>query len=333
MQTKIIFHFISVITFFSISPVLSQDSLFTQYRQGESREPVRIILDTDMESDVDDVGTLALLHALSDLGEAQILATISSSTYQWTPPCLDAINTYYGHPDIPVGTVKENGVYRESRYAKTIAEEFPHDLHAPEDVPDAIELYRKILSQQPDQSVVIVTVGYLTNLNHLLKSEADEFSELSGKELVAKKVKLWVCMGGKIPEGIEHNILIDKQASYEVIPEWNTPIMFSPWDIGNRIMTGAALKEAAEDHPVRRSYELFNGLKDRQSWDQSAVLYAVRGLRDYWDAETQGYFKVNIDGSNEWLPEPDRDHAYLREKMEPEKLAKIIEDLMLQPPQ
>ena len=29
---------------------------------------------------------------------------------------------------------------------------------------------------------------------------------------------------------------------------------------------------------MRRAYELYNGLKNKKTWDQAAVLYAVRGL-------------------------------------------------------
>ena len=41
--------------------------------------PVKIIFDTDMLTDFDDVGALACLHALADAGECEILATVSST--------------------------------------------------------------------------------------------------------------------------------------------------------------------------------------------------------------------------------------------------------------
>lgn len=45
------------------------------------KEPraVKIVFDTDMDSDCDDLGALALLHILADRGEVQILATVSCS--------------------------------------------------------------------------------------------------------------------------------------------------------------------------------------------------------------------------------------------------------------
>ena len=40
----------------------------------ENKKPVRIIYDTDLGGDCDDAGTLAMLHRLCDLGEAELLA-------------------------------------------------------------------------------------------------------------------------------------------------------------------------------------------------------------------------------------------------------------------
>ena len=48
-------------------------------------EPVKVILDTDMISDYDDMGALACLHALADAGECEILATVSSTRGNASP--------------------------------------------------------------------------------------------------------------------------------------------------------------------------------------------------------------------------------------------------------
>ena len=55
--------------------------------------PVRVIFDTDIQGDVDDVGTVAVLHALADSGEVDILAMGVSSKNPWSPLCLSALNT------------------------------------------------------------------------------------------------------------------------------------------------------------------------------------------------------------------------------------------------
>jgi hypothetical protein len=61
-------------------------------------EPVRLIFDTDIMGDVDDVGTVAVLHALADEGEVEILAMGVSGKNPWCPLCLDALNVYFQRP-------------------------------------------------------------------------------------------------------------------------------------------------------------------------------------------------------------------------------------------
>ncbi|HPO90937.1 MAG TPA: hypothetical protein PLJ44_07485, partial [Victivallales bacterium] len=135
-----------------------------------------------MSSDHDDVGDIAILHGLASMGECEIIGMMVSSKNGGTALCMDAINTYYGKPDIPIGVPPDVGGIGE--YAGLIAAEYPYDLKDPKDCPLAAKLYRKLLSSSPDKSVTIVTTGYLNNLKSLLESGSDEYSPLNGIELV-----------------------------------------------------------------------------------------------------------------------------------------------------
>jgi len=310
------------------------------FAEGRS---VKIIFDTDIASDVDDVGAVALLHALANKGEAEILGMAVSSSCPHGVACLDVLNTYFGRPDIPIGRVRILGerkkmLGRPSKYAGKLAEKFPHVLRDQE-AKDAVQLYRGILAQQKDRDVVIVTVGFLTNLADLLASEPDERSPLAGTELVKQKVRQWVCMGGAFPEGREFNLFIDTESSRRVLENWPTPVVFSGSDIGGDILTGEGLVQLPLNSPVRRAYELFHGQsgKNRQSWDQTAVLYAVRGLDggldSMWSCVKGGCNRMNEDGSNRWDSSCDKKHAYLKKKMPPEQVAERIESLMMELPE
>ena len=313
--------------------------------------PTKIIFDTDMAEDVDDAGALAVLHALANRGEAEILGTMISARNEWIGPCLDAINTYYGRPDLPIGNVHglqfgyppgpESSRETPSRYAEGVGRAFPHDLQKSSDAPEASTLYRKLLAGQPDQSVVIVTVGFLTNLKNLLDSQKDESSPLPGEALVKQKVRLWVCMGGKFPDGqfpgggSEYNVNYDTSASVRAINDWPTPIVFSGFEIGSRIKAGKRLVESPASNPVRSCYQQYNGLNDRESWDHTAVLFAVRGTNDYWTLSEPGFCLMHARvkfGYNEWLPTPKKSHQFLIEKMPVGDLAQVIENLMLEAP-
>jgi purine nucleosidase len=300
--------------------------------QLAAAEPVRVIFDTDMAGDWDDVGAAAVLHALADNGEAEIVAMGVSSKNAHTAACLDAINTYYGRGDIPIGVLKGPGVEETSKYTETVAKAFPHDLASTAAAPDVIEVYRKALAAQPDGSVVFITVGYLTNARDLLQSKPDQHSPLSGVDLVKKKVKRWVCMGLDIPKGREWNIHRDAPAAIEAVRDWPTPILFSGFEIGREIMTGGRLRDMPSGSPIWLAYEKCDGRKNHESWDQTAVFVAIRGPGDLWDAHVGGHAEVLPDGSNQWRDSPDRGHAYLVRKKAPAEVAAVIEALMLQPP-
>ncbi len=258
-----------------------------------------------------------------------------SSDDQWSIPCLDALNTWYGRPDIPLGMVKGKSVRHESKYTRTIANEFPHDSQTGNEAIDAVQLYRKLLSVQADKSVTLITVGYLTNLQNLLLSKADAMSPLDGVTLVRNKIKTLVCMGGGYPEGYEWNFYQDIPAAMNVVRNWPTPIVFSGYETGKDVLTGAGLQKVQGSDPIRRSYELYNNVSDRPSWDQVTVFFAVENASeqktDLWK-RIYGRNNVLPNGNNSWfsgVSGEEADHSYLVQRVDPTEIAGLLEQLML----
>ncbi len=275
-----------------------------------------------------------MLHALADRGEARLLAVMMSDANGESPRCTDAINTWYGRGNVPIGVRRPGGGKANSRYARQIAGEFPNDFSFDKS-PDAVLLYRRILAAEADHSVVIVSIGTLENLADLLQSQPDDHSPLAGADLVRRKVRLWSCMGGNYPAGkdAEHNFKFGGQKTAQAINNWPTPILFSGWEVGIRIITGANLAQLPSPNPVRRAYELYNKPgAGRYSWDQTSVLVAVRGHDDWWRVHRGGYNHIHEDGRNEWRAAPDKAHAYLVERADPAEVGRAIESLMMQPP-
>jgi hypothetical protein len=156
---------------------------------GGDAEPLKVIFDTDIDGDNDDVAAAAILHALADAGEVEILAMGVVSRHPHSPACLDAINTYYGRGDIPVGVYKGSELAEHgSPYAKAVVDRCPSDLGLSSGVPDVLKVYRRILAGQPDRTVTVIAVGQMNNLVDLLASPPDGHSELAGRELVRRKV-------------------------------------------------------------------------------------------------------------------------------------------------
>ncbi|HAU37591.1 MAG TPA: nucleoside hydrolase [Phycisphaerales bacterium] len=313
-------------------------------------QPVKIILDTDMDGDCDDAGALAVLHALADNGEAEILAVGTCGRNPWSPLTIDAINTYYGRAGIPVGAAKGNAPLRPSRYTQAVAERCPHALHSAEQAHDAVELYRRLLSQAEDRSVTLVTIGYHTNVANLLRSGATG-GAAPGLDLVARKVRQWVCMGGNFIGSPARddlslgnaNFLIDPAATLYAISHWPGRILFAGREVGSvpsGLQAGRRLAETPPDNPVRIAYECYFGgeAKDRHVADPVTVLCAVRGLRDYWDLHDTGYMDLKPDMSFEWKAGGDGRQAYLLKKKLPggqpndRYVEGACEALMVQPP-
>jgi len=324
--------------------------LFSCQRQDEKRTwgdvdffpPVKLIFDTDMLTDCDDAAAMAILHKLADAGEVEILGTMVTSSYPMSAPVVEAINTYYKRPDIPVGVPGNgSGVYRSnSSFLDSVALEFPHTLRSNDDAPDAVELYRKILSEHPDNTVTILTVGYMSNLKSLLESEADKYSLLNGRELVGKKVNMWICMGGNFPiDNASDNVNFtrDSIAAVYALEHWPGKILFAGREIGHTMHIGDRLKDTPLDNPVRRAYQLHrerarNGHWNHHTADPSAVMLAVRGLADYWITSPPGYINIKQNCSFVWTPDPTGNQRYIIQCMKREELGQIMEDLMLQPP-
>jgi hypothetical protein len=284
---------------------------------SQAKEEIpRIIFDSDLSSDHDDVGDIAILHGLASMGECKIIGMMVSSRNGGTALCMDAINTYYGKRDIPIGVPPDIGGIGE--YAGQIASEFPHDLKSQKDCPAAASLYRQLLASSSDRSVTIVTTGYLTNLKALLKSGPDKHSTLSGMDLVRKKVKLWSCAGGAFPKGDEFNFRVVPDAAYYVVNNWPSAVTYVPFDVGQAIYTCGRLPEAPKKSPVRRVYVDIKKQYPYPSWGQIAIYYAVRGPRGLWGINNVGRNNCDEKGSNWWTAEPDptgdQDQGYLLEK-------------------
>lgn len=308
---------------------------------AQKQQPVSIIFDTDIAPDYDDVGAMALLHAFADMGEAKILATISCNTFETTAPALSVLNTYFKRPGIPIGITKNELSNKDcsQQWAQAIVAKYPHALQSNDEAMDAVKLYRKILSSEPDKSVTIVSVGFFTNLAGLLNSKADEYSNLSGTALVKKKIKQLVSMAARLDKdgksGYEFNVMIDPAASQKVFTDWPTHVTISGFEIGEKILTGIRLtnNDSIQNSPVKDAFQIAlakdNNKLGRNSWDETAVLVAVRGIEPYFSFRKLN-FEIKDDGKDVLIA--GEKFTYLSFKQTPEEIGKLIEDLMMHQP-
>lgn len=295
----------------------------------------RVIVDTDIDSDVDDAGTLAMLYTLHKQHRINLLGTIVTSDDPYAATCVSAFNAFYGIRDLPLGFLEgQKELKNHSRYTRQISEEFPHDLPSWQDAATSTDTYRRLLAESPDHSVLLLTIGHLSSLQKLLQSGPDRHSPLSGKQLVEAKVQKWYCMGGLFPEGKEANFSRpDPASTVYCLANWTKEVIFCGWEIGQEIVTGDASLKAhlASGHPMFRAYELYNDFKGRASWDQVTAFLLTDEASRYFNFDNAGYCQVEADGSNRWIPGKKSRHSIVRFKpgTDVDKVTQRITDLML----
>lgn len=310
-------------------------------------QPLRVIFETDMGNDIDDALALDMLYKYADQNKVDLLAVSSNKNSHYSARYIALMNSFYGYSSLLVGEVK-NGADSEGdavNYTEIVCEYAVDSqkvfTEVERDFEESVRLYRKILSDQPDNSVVIISVGFSTNLAQLLESSADEFSDLTGRELVAKKVKLLSMMAGNFsrnPQKLEYNIMKDIPAAKKVFNEWPTPIVTSPFGVGNSILYPASSIENdfnwTEYHPLVIGYKNYLQMPyDRQTWDLTAVLYAVEPNENYFSLSESGVVTVNDEGYTLFEPESGGNHQFLKvDSIQQERVRSRFIDLITQIP-
>jgi purine nucleosidase len=251
-----------------------------------------VILDTDMGNDVDDPLALAMLHAFESRGEVKLLAVTVSKGNPWAAEYVRMVNEFYGRGAIPVGLVRDGKTADDGRYVRAVCEK--HGRKPGGGVADAVALLKSTLSSEADGAVTVIQIGFSTNLAGLLQSPG-------GVDLVRHKVRRLYLMAGNFQrDQPEYNVFTDIPAAREVFSQWPTEMVFSGFEIGERILFPARSIEHdfAANNPVAEAYPLYEKMPyDRPTWDLTAVLADLRPDRGYFDMSEAGDVTVKDNGT------------------------------------
>lgn len=286
-----------------------------------------IILETDIGNDVDDALAVDLAYKFVDKGKMNLLAICINKEGSAPAEFVDILNTWYGYPETPIGVIREGANCEDDavNYAKAVVNlkneagepAFARSVADYDALPEAPELYRKILSSRKNHSVTIVSVGFSTNLVRLLATGPDQYSKLDGKALVAKKVKALIVMAGCFnnPEIHEYNVWKDVPAAKVIFEEWPTPVIASPFELGiQTCYPGASIENDfgwAPLHPVVEAYKAYLPMPyDRPMWDPTALLYAVDGGK-WFTVSPLGKVAVSEEGSTIFTEDTPGDRQFL----------------------
>ena len=237
---------------------------------------------------------------------------------------IDILDTWYGYPDVPLAqspTPVLNGDapdYTEAVCAMTAADGSPAFARTktPAQIENPVALYRRVLAARPDRSVTVLSLGFATELARLLDSPADSLSPLTGRELVARKVKLLSIMAGSYGEKqrAEFNVVNDIQAMQKVFAAWDAPIVQNPFELGKQIMyPGSAIEHDfgwTQLHPVVEGYKNYHKMPyDRPTWDLLSVVYLLHP--ELFTVSEPGTVTVDDKGFTHFTPDPAGKHRRL----------------------
>ena len=279
--------------------------------------PPRIIIDTDLSLWWDDATAIGMANVLEQHHALRILGIVSDIPNPEAVPAIDAIDTAYGHPDIPLAAVAHvQADTAPHGYSDELAKQLPHSVRAGSAIPDAVPLLRRLLVRQPDHSVTIVAIGAYTNLAGLLRSRPGEGSALGGHALVAEKVRNLVIEDGLFPGGAPPltNQKLDPAAAREVVDgtDWPTPIAWVDGFTGIQTKVGGSLcTSVPRTNPMRIVYESRFGCgpPGDGDWDGPTLLYAVGGNQDLFSELGRGGAAfINNNGGLGWRTDPARRH-------------------------
>lgn len=245
---------------------------------------------------------------------------------------ISAINTAYGHPDIPVGAIRGDAMTDDEPVTAALIDALPHAIRGSQDTEDPVTLISRLLEDRPDRSVTIVGLGAYTNLAGLVEHAGD---------LVAAKVRCLVMMDGLFPDGgpALTNQLLDPRAAERVIgdPGWPTPIAWVDGYTGIETLVGASLRHAVdESNPMRIAYEALFGTGPPRdgNWDAPAVLYAAHGCGTWFvEAGRGGAAFVTDEGGLAWRRHapnrPDDVYVHVADRVAQRALNAAIEALLI----
>ncbi|GAA1121366.1 nucleoside hydrolase [Kribbella jejuensis] len=269
---------------------------------------MRLVIETDLYSDVDDVGALAVAHHYADLGRAEILSIGVNTPSRYGYQAARVVNDWYGR-DVPVGVLEplDDSVF-EQDYAKYLAERYGRTQDPPE---SAVVTHRRALAGAPDRSVTVVSLGFFGNLQGLLESLPDDISPLTGRQLVEAKVGKLVAMAGTFPQGREFNIVEEPDSARAVVAGWPTPIEFLGWEAGAEVITGKAISTRTGD-VIGDAYRHYSGPGvGRASWDLLTVHLALEGADRYYELSEPGRLRIDPTGWSTFDPDPSGQHRYV----------------------
>lgn len=262
-------------------------------------EPRQVILDTDIGPDCDDAGALAILSLFSRKLGFKIAALINCTSNPWGNGTAEAIMRVCGVTGVPQGRFMRHSFLEDSQvYNRQVATDYSPDcISGRLKVEDSLELYRRTLLAAPDKGVTVITIGQMNAIGELFEKEPG---------LCGRKIASVVSMAGSMNEAVqEYNVkchVDGAKAFFDGAEKLGIPVVLLPFETGADVMTGFAPDDGGRD-PIRDAYRIYTGgAMRRNSWDLTAVHFAVLGENGFYRTYAPGKLTVLSGGEVRLVP-------------------------------
>ncbi len=310
-----------------------------------SENPRAVILDTDIGPDCDDVGAVVtLIHYAKTYG-FPIVGVCNCTSNRAGTGTVDAVFRHCGMETPLLGGWSHPGFMdgpEGHKYNDAVAEKFsPAYRDGTLAIADEVTFYRRLLAAQPDDGAIIISIGMYNDLAALLESPADEWSPLSGIELVKQKVHCMVSMATILPQGREFNIVSDYPSAMTVLSKWPTDIFFSDFHVGVTVRSGYAnITDPAviESHPLALAYHLYtkgweSGEGNNASYDLTAVQFAAIGEGEFYGLGEPGRLEFyaelpDLPDATRFIPDPQGRFRYMKKRVEDSVIADSLNAIL-----
>lgn len=302
----------------------------TPEQPDEQQAKYYVIYDTDIGSSTDDLFALKILYNASKRGQCELIGGVVCRMGESKAALADLMNThYFADAHLPLG-IERNGVEEPNEYIsyEGIADlqkedqttMFPRSTSDYSTLPDGWKLYRKLLADKPDRSVKICAIGFMCTLVHLLESEPDEYSPLSGVELVKQKVHSIYVMGGKFGEeslrpgyNFGHKGALEYSKRFFDLLPGEVKVYFSPSIVGDGVdyPTDLVLSDIdwTDEDPIKQVYMNYDCNTGQRMWDALSALNLLYADL-LFDFSPAGEVYINDNDEMVYTPDPEGNDYY-----------------------
>ncbi len=315
--------------------LLSLLALLTSVAPLAAQPIPRVIVETDMGGDTDDAAMVAFANRLADQGLIELLAVMHNGNNEWGGAAISAINTYYGRPELPIGTYRTaaeagrpeyhplidplqplgprrptsyTGTTVEGGWVRLLAGSFPCQYQGRLEFPDAVDVYKQVLPTAPFGTVIVINGGFLGNLANMfawfeVDWELEKLVQRRVRRMTGAVGGVNTCNNSVFPNGMAAHVV--NNPVYETAPmTWLGPPTL---DLAATQTNPDMATMMPVDNPVRQAYqyktEVEHGFRNTSNWFNWHIIDVATGFSSIaWDEMLapagSPYFEVRIP---EWV--------------------------------